>query len=261
MDREALRQEYFKDRRAMSFAGYKREDLGYLVRQTPCEGKGGGWVYFPKFAEQDADRIIQEQIAFFKGAGLEFEWKMYDFDQPDLFPEKLIQHGFTQGNPEHLMVFDLQKVPSCSFSLHEGIRIEAVRTKEDFQSMRRLQEGIWNRDLGWLFDYIAANSHIFSCYVAKEGNEVVGSGWVEYLSGSQFPELHGGAVIPRLRQKGIYYALLITRLREAASKGYRYLSVDAAPMSKPILERKGFVSLAVTWPYSLGEGRESMLSG
>lgn len=88
----------------------------------------------------------------------------------------------------------------------------------------------------------------------KAKEEVVGSGWVEYLPGSPFPELHGGAVIPRLRQKGIYSALLTTRLKEAATKGHRYLSVDAAPMSKPILERKGFVSLAVTWPYSLGAG-------
>lgn len=254
MDGESVKEEYIKDRRAMSFAGYKREDLGDLVRQTPCEGKGGGWVYFPQFDEWDADRIIEEQIEFFRDAGLEFEWKVYDFDQPDSIAQKLVQHGFSQGEPEHLMVFDLEKTPSRSFALHEGIRIEAVQGKEDFQSMRRLQEEIWDRDLAWLFDYIAGNSDVFSCYVAREGDEVVGSGWVEYSPGSQFPELHGGAVIPRLRQKGIYSALLATRLKEAASKGHRFLSVDAAPMSKPILERKGFVSLAVTWPYSFGAG-------
>ena len=237
----------------MSFAGFKREDLGYLVRQAPCDGTGGAWVYFPQFGEQYADRIIKEQIAFFRDAGLEFEWKVYDFDQPDSLSSKLIEMGFHQGDPEHLMVFDLEKIPSSSNALHEGIHIEPVQTDDDFQSMRSLQEGIWVRDLGWLFEYIAANSDIFSRYVAKEGNEVVGSGWVEYLPGSRFPELHGGAVVPRLRQKGIYSALLTTRLKEAASKGHRYLSVDAAPMSKPILERKGFMSLAVTWAYSLAE--------
>ena len=177
MDREAVKKEYIKDRRSMSFAGYKREDLGYLVRQTPYEGKGGGWVYFPQFDERDADRIIAEQMDFFRDAGLEFEWKVYDFDQPDSIAQKLVQHGFSQGEPEHLMVFDLEKTSSSSFALHEGIRIEAVQGKEDFQAMRRLQEEIWDRDLAWLFDYIAVNSDIFSCYVAKEGNEVVGSGF------------------------------------------------------------------------------------
>lgn len=239
----------------MCFAGYQREDLGHLVRQTPRDGKGKGWVYFPQFTEEDADRIIGEQVDFFRRACLEFEWKVYDFDQPDSITLKLNERGFHQGEPEHLMVCDLAGIQPHSSKALSGIEIQPVRDEKDFESMQRFQEELWNEHLDWLFNYIAKNTDIFSCYVAKEGDEVVGSGWTEYLPGSQFPELHGGGVIPRLRHNGIYTALLAKRLEEAAARGYRYLSVDAAPMSKPILERKGFVSLAVTWPYTiLGEG-------
>lgn len=251
MNRESILQEYVKDRRAMSFAGYTREDLGHLVRQTPCDGKGGGWVYFPDFKEQDSERIIQEQIAYFQSASLEFEWKMYDFDQPDSLHETLIRLGFLKGEPEHLMVFDLQNHPPIPVNVPSGIQIERAQSEADIQSIQHLQEEIWGKDLQWLFNYIKGNPKIFSCYKAMESGEVVGSGWTEYLPGSQFPELHGGGILPAHRKKGIYSALLATRFKEAISNGCRYLSVDAAPMSKPILERKGFVSLAVTWPYTM----------
>jgi hypothetical protein len=36
----------------------------------------------------------------------------------------------------------------------------------------------------------------------------------------------------------------------AAERGYRYAQVDAAPTSRPILERLGFAELAKTTPYT-----------
>ncbi|MYR23936.1 GNAT family N-acetyltransferase, partial [Streptomyces sp. SID6137] len=49
--------------------------------------------------------------------------------------------------------------------------------------------------------------------------------------------------------RGLYRALVAHRARIAAARGCRYLQVDASPMSRPILERLGFLPLSITTPY------------
>jgi GNAT superfamily N-acetyltransferase len=65
---------------------------------------------------------------------------------------------------------------------------------------------------------------------------------------STFADLHGGAVLSTLRGKGIYSLLFYDRCQEAQRRGYQYLAVDAAPMSRPILEQKGFQLVCFTYP-------------
>jgi len=230
----------------MEFSGYLREDLGFLVRQTPINGKGNGWVFFPDLGNADPEAVIAEQRSFFEERQLPFEWKLYDFDQPPSLGAALLKQGFKEGEPEHLMVYDLSQVDDESPTTKEGIQIESAHLDQDLPSIRKLQEQQWGIDLGWLFDYIVQHETLFSFYVARDQGTIVGSGWTEFLPGSAFPELHGGLVIPDYRHRGIYSALLKIRLQEAARRGFAYMTVDAAPMSRPILERKGFVSLAIS---------------
>lgn len=242
---------YIKDRRTRNFAGYLREDLGYLVRQTPTKGNGGGWVYFSDIPPSKLDHVIEEQTSFFRQENLNWEWKFYDFDQPDNLPIKLVDHGFARDEEEHLMVLDLKEFSNVPFVLPKNIIVEKVTISNGLEAIRQFQESIWNRDLSEHFTYISENQEIFSYYVAKDEGKVIGSGWTEYLEGSKFPELHGGAVAPTWRNKGIYSALLYARLQEITQKGHQYVTVDAAPMSHPILQRKGFVSLAISHPFHL----------
>ncbi len=75
-----------------------------------------------------------------------------------------------------------------------------------------------------------------------------GVGWIEYGPGTAFAELHGGSVLPEFRGRVVYSRLLEIRLRDASERRFAWLTVDAAPMSRPILEAKGFERLDVTWP-------------
>lgn len=97
---------------------------------------------------------------------------------------------------------------------------------------------------------------MFSHYVAKVHVEIIGSGWTEYLEDSKFPELHGGAIAPQWRGKGVYSALLNARLLELAQRGYKYITVDAAPISYPILKKKGFKRLATSRPFKMENASE-----
>lgn len=56
--------------------------------------------------------------------------------------------------------------------------------------------------------------------------------------------LFGGCVLPEARGRGVYRALLNARWDFAVERGTPALTVQAGRMSKPILERLGFVQLA-----------------
>jgi predicted acetyltransferase len=58
----------------------------------------------------------------------------------------------------------------------------------------------------------------------------------------------GGATLATHRGKGYYTALVAARLQEAMQRGARFLFIDASPMSRPILERRGFVFLGFSKP-------------
>ena len=242
---------YIKDRREKHLEGYRREDLGFLVRQIPAGGKHGGWIYFANISEPQLDDVIKEQVSFFKNKQLTFEWKTYNFDKPACLHQRLRAQGFSQGELEHLMVFNLKGFKTEKPTLPPNIVIKKTKDAKTMQAIKSLQETIWNNDLSDHFSYIAENKALFSCYVALCGEEVIGSGWTEFLDGSEFPELHGGAIAPTWRNKGIYSALINARLQEISNRGYHYVTVDAAPMSLPILSNKGFTSLATSHPFTL----------
>lgn len=88
----------------------------------------------------------------------------------------------------------------------------------------------------------------FSIYCAYARGEPVGTGRTKFPPDSRFPELHGGAVLESWRGRGIYSDLFGVRLREAKQRGYDFMCVDAAPMSRPILEKIGFESVCATVP-------------
>ena len=60
---------------------------------------------------------------------------------------------------------------------------------------------------------------------------------------SSFASLWGGSTLPSFRRKGYYKKLLTVR----AQKGHPFLTVDAGSMSRPILEKYGFICLAYSY--------------
>jgi len=85
---------------------------------------------------------------------------------------------------------------------------------------------------------------------------LVSSAWVRFNPGSQFASLWGGSTLEQYRGQGHYTALMAVRAQEAARRGVRFLTVDASPMSRPILEKQGFrvISWANDYNCVLQEG-------
>jgi hypothetical protein len=85
--------------------------------------------------------------------------------------------------------------------------------------------------------------------IAEVEGTVVCAGWIRYVAGTSFATLWGGSTLPEYRNRGVYSAVVGYRAALAVRRGYDLLQVDASPNSRPILLRRGFVSVATTTPW------------
>src|SRR5579862_6113496 len=79
-------------------------------------------------------------------------------------------------------------------------------------------------------------------FIALLDGRIVGSATA--VAAAAGVNLFGGAVLPDARGHGVYQALLRARWDFAVARGTPALTVQAGRMSKPIVERLGFVQLA-----------------
>ena len=193
--------------------------------------------------EQTADAVIAEQIAYFQQLNQSFEWKVYVYDTPADLRDRLVAHGFTAEPPDAIMVLDLQNTPD---SLLTPITAD-VRHLTSLEAIRdaiRVEEQVWGGNFDWMTNRLGSHLEIpghLSLYVAYVDNEPASTGWIYFHPGSeQFASLWGGSTVERFRGRGLYTALLATRVQEARQRGYHYLTIDASPMSRPIVARHGF---------------------
>jgi N-acetylglutamate synthase-like GNAT family acetyltransferase len=254
IERRSLIELYRRERRALAIPDYGREDLGTVVRYTPAAPDAAGIVCFTRVPEGDLGEEIERHIAHFRAAGIGFEWKVYDSDEPASLRARLLDAGFEEGEPETLMIYDLRKLEPAARAAGGGIEVKRVDAAASLHEIVELQQQVWSRSFAWLLNALRESWDSTSFYGAYERSRLVGAGWIEYPTNSRFAELHGGAVLPELRGRGIYSSLLQIRMIDALDRGLRWVAVDAAPMSRPILERKGFQRLdgtyPMTWPHN-----------
>jgi GNAT superfamily N-acetyltransferase len=239
---------YRRDRRRRELPGFHREDLGTLLRYTPIDISAGGIVCFTDVDAAELDDEIQRQVDHFRGAGVGFEWKVNGSDRPRDLQRRLRAAGFQEGERELLMAFATAGYQPDPRAAVPGIDMRRLTHPSELADLVDLQQQVWGREFGWLRDELAALWEHNAFFAAYDGPAIVGSGWIEYPQGSAFAEIHGGAVLPAYRGRRIYSGLLEPRLRDAADRGMAWVCVDAAPMSRPILEAKGFEALDTTCP-------------
>ena len=80
-----------------------------------------------------------------------------------------------------------------------------------------------------------------ACFAAFLGDEIVGFARSVYFDDAVL--LVGGSVRPDARGRGAYRALVRARWDDAVARGTPALFVHAGKMSRPILERVGFVPM------------------
>ncbi|MFJ9152300.1 GNAT family N-acetyltransferase [Streptomyces sp. NPDC102270] len=231
--------------------GARVERVGRVVRQVAAE-HGWNGVVWSDLDEASADRAIAEQIAYYTGLGLEFEWKLYGHDLPVDLGERLRAAGFTPEPEETLMIAEVADLV-LDAEPPEGIRFLPVTDRAGVDLVADVHEKAFGTDSSRLRHQLLArlrdDPDTVVATVALAGDEPVSAARMELVPGTRFAGLWGGGTVEGWRGRGIYRALVAHRARAAVERGYRYLQVDALATSRPILERLGFKPLTITQPH------------
>lgn len=251
-DAELLRL-YDEDERINArYPRVRREATGAVVRHVALD-EGEGFIVYSALTDADADAAIEEQIAYFEGIGQSFEWKVYGHDCPPDLRERLLRRGFTldDDDDEALLILDLNEAPPALLAptRHD---IRRVTRPEDVAEALSVQAAVWQQDYSVLAARLATDLRdhpdILSVYAVWADGRPVSSAWLYLLPGSHFGGLWGGSTLPDYRGQGIYTALVGARAREARERGLRFLTIDASPMSRPIVQKLGFRFMTLTYP-------------
>lgn len=234
----------------------KREVTPRTVRliDTPNER---GTVIYSKLDEATADAAIRAEIAYFRKLKIadDLEWKLFDYDTPADLKERLVAHGFEPQDPDAVLILDMEAVPPALLQpvTHD---VQRITDAAGLAHVKAILETVWDEAYDWLIPSLGRTLREkpdeLSVYVAYVEGVPASAGWIDYHADNPFAGLWGGATVPEYRKRGLYTALVSTRVQEAKARGVRYLTIDASPSSRAVLEKYGFRLMAYAWECSYG---------
>lgn len=238
-------------RRDVEYPDTRREVAPNVVRHVAKSGTGEGIIIHSQLTEANIEETIREQVAYFESIGQDFEWKVYDYDRPSDLKQRLASCGFEVEEAEAIMVLDLEDAPGILWQ-PVGQNVQRIVDPERISDALTVEQQVWDEDFSWLGHYLTTALRDYpeqmSLYVAYMHEQPVSAGWIYFPARSQFASLWGGSTLSPFRKQGLYTALLAIRAQEASSRQVKYLTVDASPMSRPILEKYGFEMIAYAFP-------------
>jgi GNAT superfamily N-acetyltransferase len=251
MDKTELLDIFTRQQRIeVDYPDIKREVDGSVVRHISLAGEDG-FVIYSRLDEAEVETSISAQIDRFQTIPQDFEWKVYDYDTPKDLIDRLRRRGFEIGDPEALLVLDLTTGPEA-LSRPVPPSVARITDPAEIDAVVALENAIWetdHHDLGELLKRdLREHPEIVSVYISYQGHQPASAAWIFFHTGSSFASLWGGSTLPRFRRQGHYSSLLAARAQEARARGFSLLTVDASPMSRPILEKHRFQYLATTTP-------------
>lgn len=220
----------------------RKEVLPHVVRFVrPAPAMN--FVLHSRLDAANADQVIREQIAYFTRFDQPFEWKAFDHDSPPDLKDRLVAHGFERDDdPGAVMVLEPGEVATRLPEPAAGV-VRRITSRHQLDDVIRILETVHEKNFDPLRNRLGGHLEIpgyLSLYVIDVGGQPACSGWIYFHPNSQFASLWGGSTVGEHRGRGLYTAMLAVRVQEAVRRGYRYVTVDAGPMSRPILARHGF---------------------
>ena len=232
---------------------WQRQDFTNVVRYIIPDEKFA-FVLYSKLTEADADTAIQQHISYFREQGYEGEWKYYDYDTPADLPQRLVAYGLQADDVEAIMVLPIADAPQKLLQpvTHDIRRVTDVEQIKDADAVYEVVWGDKNGVSDRVRPALEKAPDTLTLYIAYVDDKPVSYGRIEFPRGDNpFASIWGGSTLPDYRNRGIYSALVATRLQEAISRGRQYLTVDATPdTSMPILQKLGFITIAYSTPYT-----------
>jgi GNAT superfamily N-acetyltransferase len=239
-----------------------RQD-GLILCLPTARSTFGGWIIYTQLTSANADEAIRGQVQAMRASGKDWEWKTYGHDTPPDLKPRLLAHGFEAEEPEALLALDLAQAPG---RLWERVKadLRRLRRPEEIDAVVRVHDAVWGEtgdDLAQeLRRDLAETPHSLSVYAVYDQGQPVSAAWIRFHEGRDFADLWGGSTIAAYRGRGYYSDLVAVRAQEARARGFRFLTIDASAMSRPILEKIGFRFLTWTQPFVWRQAERSSIS-
>ncbi|MDO8902344.1 MAG: hypothetical protein Q7V15_13435 [Phenylobacterium sp.] len=214
-------------------------------------------IVYSELSEADAPAQVAAEVAHLKATGGQLEWKVHGHDQPEDLPRILEAQGFEAEPMETLLVRAIDET-LWQAPADPHLSIRTVATEADVEDFLKAVQAAFGHpfryDPAQLLAGIRGGE--VSVHVAYADGVPIAAGRLEMPAGRSFAGLYTGGVAPAQRGRGLYRALVQSRAREAAGRGYEYLITEALETSRPILQRLGFEPLTTVqgWVLDLEDG-------
>ncbi len=218
---------------------------------------GSNFVGGVRWTGEEADRRIEETIAYHRERNIGFQWWVTPYDTPQDMRERLERQGMVLAGDAATMarlgldnLDDIPSNPNVTIDLLDGYDDAAIDAIGNIMLVcfHWPQEQVDERRPGWVermrdpkFRDKEAN------YLARLNGQPVGYGRVQLRGGVAY--LGGAATLPEFRGQHIYSTLVRLRLEEARARGYHLAVINAEPLSRPIVTRCGFKEYARAYIY------------
>lgn len=217
---------------------------GWSQLITPLFRQGGfNEVSLARLDPAEADAVIAATIAEYDALGIRFRWTVGPDSAPPDLGARLAAQGLT-GQRTVVMAAAIDEV-LAALPVDPAIRVEGVDADncEDFVAV---SASGWQCDPAPLRVYqqalrADAGGRHHGCLAYVDGAP---AGIGNHVRFDRSAFLIGGVVLPAMRGRGVYRALIAARLRHARAAGVAVVTTHAmAETSAPILARLGFVAL------------------
>ncbi len=217
----------------------------------------GGFVSYESLeGVADVDALIGETVDYFAGdpAMAEFEWKTRGHDWPPDLGTRLEAHGLEPEEVETVMVGEASAL-AVDVTLPAGVTVRRVDQLPERAALVTEASAVAAEIFGGgpsgeeMLDRLDRMQGLEEFWVAEADGQVICSGRLARVEGTDFAGIWGGSTLPEWRGQGIYRALTAARAHAALEEGVRFINSDCTAMSRPILERSGLVAVTTSTPY------------
>jgi GNAT superfamily N-acetyltransferase len=251
LNRDDVFWHYDHDRKFLENPGYVHDIGPHISHDVSIHRAWRNQISWANFSSYHAEDIITDELDRLAQnpylQNQELEWKVFARDEPFNLLTHLDDFEFGIGPETWFMALDTHQL-SDFWLKQTPFNIKKVTNRVEVADYVAVEQAVWGENDAerWLRLLPHAQNYI-SLYVVYYDGAPVSCGRASFNPQSMFCGLWGGATLPEYRGYGFYLALVSARIQEAVKRNVRYVTIEAAETSRPILEKRGFTVLDSLW--------------